>query len=191
MAQEKSIKTLLKDLEPDELREVILELCKLSPKNRQFLELYLQGSNETDLNVIMGDAKKKLHGCFYGRSQFPKLDLRGARKVMAEYAKLLKDHPRLGAELKLYYVEVGTSVAEQFGDMYEGFYSSLVSMFTSFCKDLTKQTDWYGDFEKRISTLQSATSHMGWGYGDDIEDLVDQLQKEVQKREETAGQQTG
>lgn len=74
MAQEKSIKALLKDLEPDELREVIVELCKLSPKNKQFLELYLQGSSEADLNSILEDAKKKLHAHFYGRSQLPKLD---------------------------------------------------------------------------------------------------------------------
>ncbi len=190
MAQEKSIKALLKDLEPDELREVIVELCKLSPQNKQFLELYVQGSSEADLHAILEDAKKKLHACFYGRSQLPKLDLQGARKAVTEYAKLLKDYPHLVAELKLYYVEVGTSVTEQYGDMYEGFYNSLVSMFASFCKDVTKQTDWYGHFEKRLRALQSVTSQMGWGYGDAIEDLVEQLQRAVQEREETAGQQT-
>jgi Family of unknown function (DUF6155) len=184
MAQEKSIKTLLKDLEPDELREIIVELCKLSPKNRQFLELFVQGSDETDLHAILEEAKKKLHGCFYGRSQFPKLDLRGARKVVTDYTKLLKDYPHLVTELKLYYVEVGTSVTKQYGDMYEGFYSSLVSMFASFCKDVTKQSDWYDHYEKRIRALQSVTSQMGWGYGDDIKDLVEQLQKALQEGRE-------
>ncbi len=79
MAQEKSIKALLKDLEPHELREVIVELCKLSPQNKQFVELYVQGSSEAELHAILEDAQKKLHACFYGRSQLPKLDLRGAR----------------------------------------------------------------------------------------------------------------
>ena len=191
MAQEKSIKTLLKDLEPDELREIIVELCKLSPKNKQFLELYVQGSDETDLNAVLEEAKKTLHGCFYGRSQFPKLDLRGARKVVTDYTKLLKDYPHLVTELKLYYVEVGTSITEQYGDMYEGFYSSLVSMFASFCKDVTKQTDGYHHYEKRIRALQSVTSQMGWGYRDEIEDLVKQLQKAVQESRETVEQKTG
>ena len=177
MAQEKSIKALLKDLEPDELREVIVELCKFSPQNKQFLDLYLQGSSEADLSTILKEAKKKIRACFYGRSQFPKLDLRGARKVVTEYAKLLTDYPHLVAELKLYYVEVGTSVTEQYGDMYEGFYNSLVSMFASFCKDIAKQTGGDRQFEQRIKALQSITSHMGWGYGDDIEDLVAQLQR--------------
>jgi len=190
MAQEKSIKALLKDLEPDELREVVVELCKLSPKNKQFLELYLQGSEATELPSLVEEAKQKLHAFFYGRSQLPKLDLQGARKVVTEYTKLLKDYPHLIAEVKLYYVEVGTSVTEQYGDMYEGFYNSLVSMFTSFCKDVTQHTEWYGQFEKRISALQSVTAQMGWGYGDDIEDLVEQLQRAVQEREEAAGRQT-
>ena len=96
---------------------------------------------------------------------------------MTEYTKLLKEYPHLVAELKLYYVEVGTSVTEQYGDMYEGFYNSLVSMFASFCKDIAKQTDGYRQFEQRIKALQSITSHMGWGYGDDIEDLVAPLQR--------------
>jgi hypothetical protein len=105
------------------------------------------------------------------------LDLQGARKVVNEYTKLLKEYPCLVAELKLYYVEVGTSVAEQYGDMYEAFYDSLVSMFAGFCKDITKQADGYDHFENRIRSLQAVTSHMGWGYGDDIEDLVKQLQR--------------
>jgi hypothetical protein len=190
MAQEKSVKALLKDLEPDELREVIVALCKLSPKNKQFLELYLQGSSEADLHAILADAKKKLHACFSGRSQFPKLDLQGARKVVTEYTKLLKDYPYLVAEVKLYYVEMGTSITEQYGDMYEGFYNSLVSMFASFCKDVTQQTDWYDHFATRLNALQAVTSHMGWGYGDAIKDLMEQLRRTVQERAEAAGQQT-
>jgi hypothetical protein len=183
MAQEKSIKTLLKDLELEELREVIVELCKLSPKNKQFLELYLQGSEATDLAAIVEEAKIKIHSCFYGHSQFPKLNLRGARKVVTEYAKLLKDYPHLVAELKLYYVEVGTSVTEEYGDMYEGFYNSLVSMFGSFCKDVGKDASSYPSFEQKIRRLQFIASQMGWGYGDDIADLIEQLRRTGQERE--------
>ena len=45
-------------------------------------------------------------------------------------------------------MEVGTSVTEQYGDMYEGFYNSLVSMFESFCKDVAKHPDWYSPLKK-------------------------------------------
>jgi Family of unknown function (DUF6155) len=190
MAQEKSLKALLKDLESEELREVIVELCKLSPKNKQFLELYLQGSGAADLTAIMEEAKAEIHRCFYGRSQFPKLDLRGARKVVTEYTKLLKDYPEQLAELRLHYVEVGTSVTEEYGDMYEGFYNSLVTMFSSFCKDVAKDADSYYRFEQRVRRLQSVTSQMGWGYGDDIADLVEQLEKAVRERETVGKSQT-
>src|SRR5699024_10007307 len=77
---EPSGNSLIKDLEPDELREVILELCKLTPKNKQFLQLYLQSSDSADIGSIINEAKKKIHGHFYGRSKFPKVDLSNARK---------------------------------------------------------------------------------------------------------------
>ena len=58
MTPAKSIKVLLKDLKADELREVIAELCKLSPRNKQFLELYVQGSHEADVSTMLEEAKK-------------------------------------------------------------------------------------------------------------------------------------
>ena len=189
MAKSKSTRTLIKDLEPDELREVILELCKLSNKNKQFLALYLQGSEAASPEPVVEEAKQKIKASFYGRGQFPKLDLRGARSVVSEYGKVLKDYPREVAELKLYYVEVGTAITSEYGDLYESFYNSLVSMFTNFCKDIKKHPSWYGDFKKRIAELESVTYHIGWGYGDDIADSIAALQEAIEDESDPASRQ--
>ncbi len=182
MARSKSVKTLIKDLEPDELREVIVELCKLSRQNRQFIDLFLQGSDVASPEPIVEEGKKKIYACFYGRSGFPRdrIDLRGGRRVVSEYGKILKDYPRLATELKLHYVEVGTRLTDEYGDMYEGFYSSLVSMFESFCKDVQKHPSWYEEFLPRIHDIQSKTSNMGWGYEDDIIFILRELEESLE-----------
>lgn len=180
MKRSPSIKTIIKDLEPDELREVILELSKLSPMNKQFLELYIQNSYAVNFDSIIKEAKKKIYDYLYGRSEFPKVDLYNARKIVNEYSKILKDYPGKVADLKLYYVEVGTELTNNFGDMNEGFYSSLESMFEGFCKQVKKYPVYFNQFEDRINEVQSACQNIGWGYGDIIDDLAVELKEAVQ-----------
>lgn len=175
MPKRKSVKALINDLEAAELREVIVELCKLTPQNRQFLELFLQSSAEANPEAVVEEAKKKIYGFLYGRS-LPKLDLRSARKVVTEYSKVLKDYPRAAAELKLYYVEVGTDITDEFGDLYDGFYNSMESMFDSFCKEVIKHPAWYPHFADRMNVLCKITRDMGWGYGDVISSCVEEVE---------------
>jgi len=179
MPRSPSIKKLIKDLEPDELREVIFELSKLSPKNKQFLRLYIQSSDDVDLESIVNEAKKKIYGYFYGRSMFPKLDLSSARKTVNEYSKILKEYPGQVADLKLYYVEVGTELTNDFGDMDEKFYSSLESMFGGFCKQIKEHPIYFERFKDRINELLSDCENIGWGYGYIISDLAFQLEESV------------
>ena len=47
-----TLAALLKDLDADELREVVHELCKLAPQNRTFVDLFLRGSDDVDLSLI-------------------------------------------------------------------------------------------------------------------------------------------
>lgn len=181
MARRKSVKSLIKELELNDLQEVIVELCKLSKQNRQFLELYLVGSESANPELIVEEAKKKIYTQLYGRS-LPKLDLRAARKVVNDYVKVLKEYPRSGAELKLYYVEVGTAITDEFGDMYEGFYNSMESMFDSFCKDLKRNPSWYEHFIGRMEKLRKTTSYMGWGYADGIDAMIEEVEEELSRK---------
>ncbi|WP_116034935.1 hypothetical protein [Rhodohalobacter sp. SW132] len=80
MPKSTPIKSLLKDLDRDDLCDVIVELCKLNPKNRQFLELHVRSSNEANVESITKEAKKKIYSHLYGNSMFAKIDLAGARK---------------------------------------------------------------------------------------------------------------
>jgi hypothetical protein len=181
MSRSPSVNTLIKDLEANELREVIRELSKLTKKNEQFIKLFLQSSSAVDTETVVSEAKKKVYNFLYGRSMFPKLDLGNARKTVNEYSKLLREYPSSVADLKLYYVELGTEITNEFGDMDERFYSSLESMFSGFCKLITKYPMYFNQFETRINELQSACQYIGWGYGDRIDELAWELKSQCKE----------
>jgi len=185
MPKTPSVKSLIKDLEPSELREVIVELCKLNPKNRQFLQLHIQSSSKADVESITDEAKEKVYSHLYGRSMFPKINLKGARQVIQEYSKVLKDYPGQIAELQLYYVETGTDITNEFGDMDERFYSSMESMFARFCKHINKHPVHFKAFRDRLINLEAASAGIGWGYsdslGDMIYDLVESFDTDIKK----------
>jgi hypothetical protein len=187
MARSPSVKSLIKDLEAGELREVIVELSKLNPKNKQFLRLYLQSSDAVNVEAVTEEAKEKIYTRFYGnsRSLYPKIDLANARKTVNDYSKVLKEYPGQIAELKLYYVEVGTELTNEFGDISDGFYSSLESMFGSFCDYIEKNPIYFKQFRDRIHELRSVSKGIGWGYGDIIDDLASELKETVTSDENT------
>lgn len=175
MQKSPSVKSLIKDLELSELREVITELCKLNPKNRQFLELHILSSNEANVETITEEGKKKIYSHLYGNSMFAKIDLAGARKQVREYSKLLKDYPGQIADLQLYYVETGTEITNEYGDIDERFYNSMESMLGSFCKQIQKHPVYYNRFRDRLINLKTACEGIGWGYHDTVGDMIYEL----------------
>ncbi len=170
----KQIRSLLADLQRDELLEIINELCKLSKKNKQFVEVFVQGSDAVDYSSIMEGAKKKIYGKFFTPSGNPRTPKLGeARKIVNETAKMLKGQTALIAELKLYFVTVGTDFTEQFGDMYEGFYNSMESMFESFLKEIAAKPELVETFMDDVQEIHRTSRMMGWGYQDQLEGMME------------------
>lgn len=169
----KQIRSLLADLERGELLEIVSELCKLSKQNKQFVEVFVQGSGAVDYSTIVRDAPKKIFGKFYTPSGNPRTPKLGeARKIVNETAKMLKGQTALIAELKLYFVIVGTKFTGQFGDMYDGFYSSMESMFESFLKEIAAKPELLKTFMDELWTIHHTSRMMGWGYQDQLEEMM-------------------
>lgn len=112
-ARPPTLAALLKDLDADELREVVAELCKLSPQNRTFVDLYLRGSDDVDTAAVVETVETKLRGCFLSRAGRPlrRPDLAEARRLVLEHERLAADHPSLAAEAALVYVEQAAAYA--------------------------------------------------------------------------------
>ncbi len=168
-----TLRSQLKELEKNELIEIIGELIKFSPKNKQFIEIFLSGSEDIDLERIVREAKEKIHIYIYGKTPTSGnyLKLREAKKVISEHSKILKAYPLQIADLKLYYVEICNVFTAEFGDINEQFYDSVVNSFLNFCNFVIKHEELYTEFRDRIEQLSDDFQGIGWGYTDAMSDL--------------------
>lgn len=109
-----SLKTLLKDLEAEDLREVVAELCKLSPQNKTFVELFLRGSDGVDTDALAAATAAKVRACFFTGADRPKKrpDLAEARRLVTEHERLTADYPAVASEAALAYAEAARAYAE-------------------------------------------------------------------------------
>jgi len=177
----KTIKAILKELEKDELIEIIIEITKINQKNKEFLEIFLNDSDEINFEKFITDAKKKIFRFIFGTSVYAnnQLKLREAKKEISDCSKVLKNYPSHIADLKLYYVETCNAFTKEFGDISEQFYNSVISTFEDFCNILVKHPLLYEIFRERILNLVRKSRDIGWGYSDSIEELVYYLMKNI------------
>jgi hypothetical protein len=79
----------------------------------------------------------------------------------------------------LTYIETGTEYTNTYGDLWEGFYSSMGSMLDAIADLLLKQPDLYNEVNtaQRLTQLQYNASSIGWGYGDYVFERVDEIQE--------------
>ena len=173
MAKRPPLQTLIKRADSAQLRQLVGDLCRLSPENRRYVELLLSPGHEADPTEIIAAACKAIEKKFntYGE----RVDLRGARKVVTDTVKVLRGFPLEAAEIKLVYVEIGTNFTLEYGDLYESFYDSLLSMLENFCRDIEREPGMHGYFAEHLQRLRRKARNIGWGYGDQVDFLVGRL----------------
>jgi hypothetical protein len=173
MAKKPNIKSLIKDLEKDELIEVIIELSKVSKQNDQFIRMFIQGSNTENIDSSIADAKKKIEAVFYTDGILQEqVNLSLARSFISEYSKLLKDFPYAIIDLKLYYVEMGISIINKFDEVSSSFYNSIASMFRDVCNSIFKNSTYYSKFSERLDEINETTRNIGYGFHDFIVEQI-------------------
>lgn len=71
------------------------------------------------------------------------------------------------------YIKTGNQFTLDYGDMYEEFYNSLVTMFHSVLKLLVKEDP---AIQEKLATelgdIVYSARNIGWGYYDDMADLL-------------------
>jgi hypothetical protein len=68
-----------------------------------------------------------------------------------------------------------------YGDIHEGFYNSLSSVLADLIKCLKTSEGLveYSGFAPRLSQLALDAGNIGWGYGDEVRDEIQMLEKYV------------
>jgi hypothetical protein len=168
-----------------ELIAQIKDLYTISDQNRRFLESrFAQGQEQ--VQTVLADYKQEIIYCFFGErgisDDLPKL--RVARRLIRDYRKATQD--TVGTlDLMLHYVETGTEFTNTYGDINEPFYNSLESVLVDFCEGIFKSPDpkqAYAKFYKRLAALKRETYGIGWGYGDTVQENIDDLETRFEGR---------
>ncbi len=167
----------LQDLSKDQVIEIIKGLHDLSPQNKVWLHgkilplgqdtAYLEECRRKVIKAVYDPARKT--------PTMPRF--RDAKKIIAEYRKSTRDL-RGTLDLKLTYVERGHAFTNDFGDIDEPFYDALINMLERFAVEVRNspaRREMYAQFRPRLLDMRR-TSDIGWGYGDAVQEIVDELE---------------
>jgi len=172
------IKTELQELSSEKLIELLKGLHDLSAQNKAWLKAKTLPVAQD--SQYLEDCRNKIIRAIYDPNRkFPDLPrFRDAKKVITEYKNATKDL-RGTLDLVLTYVERGHEFTNDFGDIDEPFYNALLNMFERFVVELKMSPacrELYHEFRQRLVKMRN-TSDIGWGYGDEIQYNVDELEK--------------
>ncbi|MBU4223059.1 MAG: hypothetical protein KKA10_15820 [Euryarchaeota archaeon] len=103
-------------------------------------------------------------------------DFTAAKKAISDFKKASPDRENL-IDLMVYYVEQGTEITLDCGDMYEDFYTKLENVYIDAIKFLNEwgDTKLIEKFRPRMEILVNKTEDVGWGYHDVLWDWYDEL----------------
>jgi hypothetical protein len=162
------LKKTLTKFDKNELIRLIIERAKLKKDNMEWLEIEFQRPDE--LPELLEYYKKKICRALDSN------DFTAAKKAISDFNKASPDRENL-IDLMIYYVEMGTEITLDCGDMYEDFYTKLENVYIDAIKLLNEwgDTKLIEKFRPRMETLVNKTEYVGWGYHDVLWDWYDEL----------------
>jgi hypothetical protein len=172
------IRGFLKEAPPDVLIGLIKRLYDLSDANKALVRTALFPSKQ-DIEMLEKSRKLVAQAIYPSGQKFPGLPRFGdSRKTIHSYLKATGDVQGT-IDLMLTHVELGTKFTNDFGDIDEPFYRALVNMLNNSIELLLKNPEalrLYGLFQPRFDQLRKDTRRIGWGFGDEVGELIEDLQ---------------
>ena len=172
------IENRLRELPIDDVVKLMRGLHDLSPQNKAWLQAQLLSVAQD--TQYLEDCRRKVVNYVYkktkGMPSTPRF--REAKKVISEYRKSTDDL-RGTLDLMLTYFERGHEFTLDFGDIDDPFYTALENILKRFAVELRRSPakhELYELFKPRLMALRK-NSGIGWGYGDYIQETIDDLEK--------------
>ena len=157
----REIKKELKKLDKKELINLISELYKKDKSTKEFLDFYV----EPNQKEVFFKYKDIVFEVFYP-VRGDELKLKNGKKAISDFKKF-SPSSQLVAELMLFYVATGVDFTNDFGDIDEGFYSSLETTFVAAMKLLEKER-LLEEYAEQVAIIVNKASGIGWGFHDYI-----------------------
>lgn len=152
------------------LLALVKDLYESAAGNRDFIQARCNA--EATRGETLEKYRRRVVEPFFPARGEPKLKLGDARKAIRDYRKATGNMPGT-VELLMTYVESGTRFTRQYGDIHEGFYSSVESALNELAALLRGEArEIYSQFSDRLAKVDRMASGIGWGFGDYVGDIV-------------------
>lgn len=164
------LKNKLKCMERSDLLSLLIDIAGLRKENREWLEIKLK--DDTEIEESLRYFKGKIRGCIFNSG---KPNLSEARRFILNFKRISADEKYV-IDLMLFYVETGDKLSEEYGDLYEQFYTSMENMFISVIGLLRepRNAGLKNEFMPRLKWIVDHAAE-GWGYKDTLEEHLGEL----------------
>ncbi|MDD2550106.1 MAG: DUF6155 family protein [Bacilli bacterium] len=161
-----SKRELKKQLEMLDKKKLISLISDLYDKNKSVKEYldYFANPNEKETLEIY---KTKVREAFYPKCGFG-FKLANGKKAISDFRKLNPSSKSL-VDLLMCYVESGVEFTNDYGDINEGFYSSIESVYHNAMK-LIDKNGLHNNYKIRAHNILNETKNIGWGFHDTLSD---------------------
>ena len=155
------IKKELKKLDKDNIIELIADLYKKNKSAKEFFDFYIN----RDERELFNRYRDKVFEAFYPKRGF-NFKLKNGKQAISDFKKFGPSADAI-ADLMLFYVETGVKFTNEFGDIDDGFYSSLQTTYIA-ALTFMKKENLLNKFTDRAGKVVSDTIGIGWGFHDDL-----------------------
>lgn len=165
-----ALKKHLKQLNHDQLSELLLECFSVHKDVEKFLSVKLLGSDAAI--ELFPEYRKKVENEFFPERGNPKLRLKEAKKAISDFEKLTGDR-LLALELRFVYVENGIQFTRNYGDIGGSFDNSIVSVFGDIVREINEigsEELFKEEYEERIKQILSRATGTSWGLEEGLHD---------------------
>mgnify|MGYP006291736231 CR=1 FL=1 len=156
------VKSVAASLDQKQLLALLGDLYRHSRDNQAFLHARFGIGADP-----LGPYKVTIDECMYPDVlKNTPIQISKAKRAISSYVKAAGD-PIGEAELMVFFVECGNSFTLEYGDINEGFYDALNTMYRrSIRKVLSLPEEQQGKFRDRLRNIMESSSGIGWGYHD-------------------------
>lgn len=166
------LKKSLRDYSQDDFVDLITDISQSCPQAREFLTVKFSSRESTE--KLLDKYKQQIENEFFPKRGFGRLNLRDAKKAIADFKKICKDKVK-GIDIMLFYVENCVDFTDQFGDINENFYNSAISVYGDVIKEINySDVETYNMFSDRLKSAAENACE-GWGFQDCMMDLYYQI----------------
>ncbi len=131
---------------------------------KDFFDFYVN-PNEKEL---FEKYRNKVFEAFFPKRGF-KLKFNDGKRAISDFKKLGTSSEYL-ADFMLFYVETGVQFTNDYGDINEGFYSSIEKTFLA-ALTLMRKENILDEFANCAAKVMRDTSSIGWGFHEYLEEI--------------------